>query len=88
MPKNKMKGNDKNVQIIYVRHKVTEVWADDDALKTFYAMTLYNLGQHSLSIEILLNILADTSLDLNIKEYSKAIRFYSGNLDKVWWKML
>lgn len=64
--------------------KGMEIFPQDNAIKTFYAMTLYNLGEHSLSMEILLTILADTSSDLNIKEYSKAIKFYSGDLDKVW----
>lgn len=64
--------------------KGIEIFPQDNAIKTFYAMTLYNLGEHSLAMEILLTILADTSSDFNINEYSKAIKFYSRDLDRVW----
>ena len=53
-------------------------------LRAFYAMTLYNLNEHSKSMEILLKIIADTSNDDNVKKYSKAISFYSDKLDQVW----
>ncbi|MGL5440702.1 MAG: tetratricopeptide repeat protein [Filifactoraceae bacterium] len=55
----------------------------DNAMKTFYAMTLYNLGEHSLAMEILLTTLVETSSDPDINEYGKAIKFYSGVLDSV-----
>ena len=54
---------------------------EDNSLKVFYAMTLYNLGHHSDSMEILLKILASTSKDKTIKSYAKAIDFYSDKLD-------
>jgi len=56
---------------------------DDNSLKVFYAMTLYNLGNHSESMNILLKLLAETSNDNTIKEYSRAIRFYSDKLDQI-----
>lgn len=60
------------------------VFPQDNALKTFYAMALYNLGEHAAAMELLLTIIAETSSDPNVAEYRKAIAFYSGDLDRVW----
>lgn len=57
---------------------------EDNSIKVFYAMALYNLSEHAEAMEILLTALADTSSDENIKKYTKAIKFYAGDLDKVW----
>ncbi|MBS4179018.1 tetratricopeptide repeat protein [Lederbergia citrea] len=61
-----------------------ERFPDHLGLKTFYAMTLYNLHEHQKAMEILLTCLARTSTDPSIATYKKAIEFYSGQLDKVW----
>lgn len=55
---------------------------DNNALKVFYAMVLYNLKYYSKATGILLNLLATTSDDIAIKEYQKAIIFYSDKLDE------
>ena len=60
------------------------VFPQDNALKTFYALTLYNLGEHAAAMELLLTIIAEASSDPNVAEYRKAIAFYSGDLDRVW----
>ena len=57
---------------------------ENRAIKVFYAMTLYNLKEHSKAMEILLCNLIQTSLDGNIKKYKKAIEFYSDKLDETW----
>ncbi|OZV13246.1 hypothetical protein CIW83_05060 [Tissierella sp. P1] len=57
---------------------------ENRAIKVFYAMTLYNLKEHSKAMEILLCNLTQTSLDGNIKKYKKAIEFYSDKLDRIW----
>jgi len=46
-------------------------------------MTLYNLNEHSEAMKILLENLAETSSDENIKSYKKAISFYSDKLDNI-----
>ncbi len=46
-------------------------------------MTLYNLKDHSKSMEILLNTLLTTSNHEGVKAYSKAIKFYSDKLDQI-----
>lgn len=57
---------------------------DNNALKTFYAMTLYNLKEYPKAMEILLVNLAQTSSDENVKQYKKAIEFYSDKLEEIW----
>lgn len=54
------------------------------AIEVFYAMTLYNLKEHSKAMEILLNSIVQTSLHKDINKYKKAIEFYSDKLDEVW----
>ncbi|WP_162297920.1 tetratricopeptide repeat protein [Halalkalibacillus sediminis] len=48
----------------------------------FFAMTLYNLGDYDLAMEILLSKLAETSSDGGIQKYEEAIKFYSTRLDE------
>ncbi|OZB99073.1 hypothetical protein CJP46_01985 [Paenibacillus sp. XY044] len=50
----------------------------------FYAMALYNLGEHAAAMEMLLGQLAETSSDSGIQSYRKAIAFYADKLDRVW----
>ncbi len=57
---------------------------DNNALKTFYSMTLYNLGEHLKAMEILLTCLVQTSSDPDILSYNRAIGFYADKLDKTW----
>lgn len=57
---------------------------DNNALKIFFAMTLYNLGEYSESTEILLNIIAETSSDKDIIAFKKAIAYYSNKLEQLW----
>ncbi|MCM3638094.1 tetratricopeptide repeat protein [Sporosarcina luteola] len=57
---------------------------ENNALKTFYAMTLYNVGEHVKAMEILLTCLVHTSNDPDIASYNRAIGFYADKLDKTW----
>jgi len=59
-------------------------FSDNNAIKTFYAMTLYNLKEYPKAMEILLNNLVQTSSDEDIIKYKNAIEFYSDKLDQVW----
>ena len=56
----------------------------DRALKTFRALTLYNLGRFADSSEALLTQLLDTTSDENIISYAGALRFYADNLNQTW----
>jgi len=50
----------------------------------FYAMTLYNLQEHSQAMQILLEQLSETSADQGIQSYRTAIAFYADKLDQRW----
>ena len=56
----------------------------NNALKTFYAMVLYNLGSHRNAMELLLTCLMNTTEDTDIHSYKKAIEFYTDKLDQTW----
>lgn len=55
---------------------------DNGALRAFYAMTQYNLGNSKEALEVLLKELVRSSADENIKIYQRALLFYSENLDQ------
>lgn len=57
---------------------------ENNALKTFYSMTLYNIGEHVKAMEILLTCLVQTSNDPDITSYKRAISFYADKLDRTW----
>ena len=64
--------------------KAIAQFPNNKALQVFYSMTLYNLKQHHQAMEILLNCLLETTTDEDILRYTKALRFYSTQLDTVW----
>jgi hypothetical protein len=47
-------------------------------------MTLYNLHRYQEAMELLLTNLAETTFDLTILQYKRAILFYAPQLDQVW----
>ncbi|MDH6365517.1 tetratricopeptide (TPR) repeat protein [Enterococcus sp. PF1-24] len=61
-----------------------EKFPSNNALRVFYAMVLYNLERYSEGMEILLSLLATTSNDQNIQDYSRAIMHYSNKLNLLW----
>ncbi|USD67690.1 tetratricopeptide repeat protein [Vibrio sp. SCSIO 43136] len=50
----------------------------------FYAMCLYNVGQHKRAISILLELLVSTTDNQKIKQYKRAIELYAQDLDREW----
>jgi len=56
----------------------------DRAIKTFRALTLFNLKKYQDSVGVLLTQLLDTTQDENIRSYEKALRLYSDKLNKTW----
>ncbi|WP_341963609.1 tetratricopeptide repeat protein (plasmid) [Planococcus maritimus] len=61
-----------------------ELFPTNNAMKTFLAMTLYNLKEHQEAMEILLQCLVKTTGDEDIQSYKRAIEFYSDKLDETW----
>lgn len=64
--------------------KAIALFPENQALQVFYAMTLYNLNEHSNAMELLLNCIANSSTDVNIQKYKRAIQFYAEKLDETW----
>lgn len=64
--------------------KGIKLFSDNNAMKVFYAMTLYNLKEHDAAMVILLRCLTETSADKDIAAYKRAIEFYSDKLDETW----
>ncbi|ENY71916.1 hypothetical protein G114_10925 [Aeromonas diversa CDC 2478-85] len=50
----------------------------------FYAMCLYNLGQHKEAVSLLLRLLVSTTNDETIRAYRRAIELYADDLDRTW----
>ncbi|MEI5905900.1 tetratricopeptide repeat protein [Bacillus spongiae] len=67
-----------------VLRKGMELFPENQVLRIFYAMTLYNINKHSEAMKILLQSIADTTSDEEILRYKRAIRFYSDKLDETW----
>ncbi|MBY3620054.1 tetratricopeptide repeat protein [Acinetobacter sp. CUI P1] len=59
-------------------------YPENKEFPVFLAMTMHNLGDHSLAMGMLLKLLAETSSDEGIRSYSKAISYYSDKLEQVW----
>lgn len=57
---------------------------DANEFYPFYAMVLYNLGEHQLSMEILLRKMVELTQDEGIQKYQRAILFYADRLDQIW----
>lgn len=57
---------------------------DATEIKVFLAMTQYNLKEYHDAISSLLNIIVETTADFETKNYERAIRQYSENLDRTW----
>lgn len=57
-------------------------FAQDAALRTFLAMTLYNLGESREAVGTLLRVTAATSEDPRVRAYRPAIEYYADHLDE------
>jgi tetratricopeptide (TPR) repeat protein len=64
--------------------KGLEEYPANPAMKVFYAMTLYNMGDHKESFTLMLKTLVSDSSHEWIKKYERALNFYSEDIDGVW----
>jgi tetratricopeptide (TPR) repeat protein len=62
--------------------KAAAAFPDFRPFRVFLSLTLYNLKEHSKSMEILLKELLETTSDASIRDYHKALLFYSDKLDE------
>ena len=64
--------------------KAIELFPNNEALRVFYAMTLYNLNEQQSAMELLLKCIVNTSSNAEVQKYKRAIEFYSDKLDETW----
>lgn len=64
--------------------KAIELYPNDNAMRAFRALTLYNLKIPQQAVSELLTLLLNTTNDEGIKSYESALRFYSDKLDETW----
>ena len=57
---------------------------NNEALKVFHALTLYNLHEHHEAISQLMTVLTRTTSDEMILKYKRALDFYATRLDEIW----
>lgn len=67
-----------------VFQKGVNLYPNNEAIKVFYSMTLYNLKEHDQAMEVLLSSLIKTTKSEEILDYKKAIGFYLDKLDQIW----
>jgi len=60
------------------------LFPQNQALKVFYTMTLYNLNEHDKAMETLLSCLMENTANEDILAYKNAIQFYANKLDQIW----
>lgn len=57
---------------------------DANEMKVFLSIVLNNLGDRKQAIESLLLVLAETTNDVNIQAYRRAIEFYAQDIERSW----
>ncbi|MEF2965853.1 tetratricopeptide repeat protein [Paenibacillus sp. M1] len=68
----------------FILEEAINEYPDRREFQVFYAMVRFNQKEYGESIEILLKQLAETSNDIGIQTYKKAILFYSDKLNQTW----
>ena len=68
----------------HVLNEAIEKFPQNEALKVFHALTLYNLNEHHEAMSQLLTILTRTTSDETILKYKRALDFYAPRLDEIW----
>jgi tetratricopeptide (TPR) repeat protein len=57
-------------------------YGDASEFSAFLALTLYSAGRFREAISILLKLLADTTSDIHIQRYDRALRYYAAHPDE------
>jgi tetratricopeptide (TPR) repeat protein len=78
-----LRGLGRYADAVEVFRRGISEFPDDNALRTFSAMALYNVGDHHEAMRTLLELLAATSSDTGIQDYRRAIEHYAKDLDAV-----
>ncbi len=71
-------GEYKKSEEVFLR--AISLFPDERCFRVFLSMTLFNLGRSEEAVGTLLKELAETSSDDSIKQYARALLFYSDKL--------
>lgn len=69
---------------IEILEKGYRLFPEQRQFAVFLSMAYFNVGQHEKSMELLLQIVSETSSDPHIQSYQRAIQFYSSRLHETW----
>ncbi len=64
--------------------KVVKQFPDDNSGKVFLALAYYSDGREDEAVQLLLELLLETTTDKNILDYADPLDYYKDNLDEVW----
>lgn len=64
--------------------EAARLFPDDNSIKAFLSLSHYSNNQYHDAIQILLDILLQTSADDAIRDYSDTLEFYKDHLDEIW----
>lgn len=64
--------------------KVVKQFPDDNSGKVFLALAYYSDGREDEAVQLLLDLLLQTTNDENILAYADTLDYYKDNLDEVW----
>ncbi len=67
-----------------ILEKAVAQFPSKNSLRVFLAMALYNNGHAKEAVGSLLTVLAETTSDIEISHFKRAILFYAKDLDRIW----
>jgi tetratricopeptide (TPR) repeat protein len=69
---------------IEVLEKAVKAFPDNNSGKTFLALAYYSEGREDEAVQLLLELLLETTNDKDILAYADPLDYYKDNLDEVW----
>jgi tetratricopeptide (TPR) repeat protein len=61
-----------------------ETFPDSRSMQVFRAMALYNKGRAKEACQVLIQVISETTDDIEIRSYKSAIDTYAADLDRTW----
>ena len=69
---------------VEILEKAVAEYPENNSGKTFLALAYYSDGREDEAVQLLLELLLDTTSDENILAYADPLDYYKDNLDEVW----
>ncbi len=71
-------------EAVNVLEDARERFPNDNNIKSFLALAYYSNERYDLAVQLLLEIILETTNDPQIQAYADTLDFYKDNLDEVW----